>query len=434
MTDSYNGPPLTRRERREREERLQREAQGLTASTEQVDAAPETPDSDESSNVASAPSIAVSTPGATATSPSTSDEEAPADSDAAVETNDDPAEALASLASGEDAETAVNAEQIDESAPARKRGGRLFKRNRKNADRTEGTASDADAVIADEAAPAVQQEEAQFEVADLPDAPLVAKAPPAASVPAPESRDQKPVVPGPSRANGGVELDDIQDLDTVDDHEVDAVEIDDLTPNDVAKPVSAHRIAESTPADLTERAVADREDDAAVAGPLRTQSVRVPPVFISVVEDTSEHHVSDLRGASESHTTNVGAGTSAITASSLVLPSTGAQDKVEIETADGMIITGSIDLPDGFASSGRGSRGMDGADLDSSVDGHEVQNPDAQPVRASKAVSSYANARVQIAPQKRVSRAAPVAIGIGAVVVIGGVVAALIAALNFGWF
>ena len=56
----------------------------------------------------------------------------------------------------------------------------------------------------------------------------------------------------------------------------------------------------------------------------------------------------------------------------------------------------------------------------------------AAPVRASKAVSSYANARVQIAPQKQRSNTLPVAIGAGAGVFVAGVVGVIVWALTQG--
>ena len=97
-----------------------------------------------------------------------------------------------------------------------------------------------------------------------------------------------------------------------------------------------------------------------------------------------------------------------------LLPAGTDSPDFQLEGADGLLVTGSIDVPEGFASSGRGSASIDGSDVDADVAEGEVSSPDAAPVRASKAVSSYANARVQIAPQKQRSNVWPVAIGVGA--------------------
>lgn len=221
----------------------------------------------------------------------------------------------------------------------------------------------------------------------------------------------QPSVPAPSSARrSSVQVDDVQGLDTVDDHEVDDVEIDEVI---VELPrVSSRRVAESTPAELEDRrAAAEAAEELVQAGPTRGQSQRLP-VIVNVVSDTSEHHIADLREQGVAGTG--GSSTSSITANALVLPAGTDSPDFQLEGADGLLVTGSIDVPEGFASSGRGSASIDGSDVDADVAEGEVSSPDAAPVRASKAVSSYANARVQIAPQKQRSNVWPVAIGVGA--------------------
>lgn len=218
-------------------------------------------------------------------------------------------------------------------------------------------------------------------------------------------------VPAPSSARrSSVQVDDVQGLDTVDDSQVDDVEIDEVI---VELPrVSSRRVAESTPAELEDRrAAAEVAEELVQTGPTRGATQRLP-VIVNVVSDTSEHHIADLREQGVAGTG--GSSTSSITANALVLPAGTDSPDFQLEGADGLLVTGSIDVPEGFASSGRGSASIDGSDVDADVAEGEVASPDAAPVRASKAVSSYANARVQIAPQKQRSNVWPVAIGVGA--------------------
>lgn len=223
----------------------------------------------------------------------------------------------------------------------------------------------------------------------------------------------------------------VDDLDTVDDAEVDRLEIDEV---EVAEArVSSRRIADSTPAELEDRralledVVEDAEDDVErPAGPSRATGRM--PVIVNVVEDTSRHHIADLRDDTGAiSASSVGTGTSTITANALVLPASGAHEPITVETADGVIVTGSIDLPDGFASSGRSRGTIDTAEVDAVDDAGEVRSPETQPVRASRAVSSYANARVRIAPQRRSRNMVPIvgaaAGGIAIAAVVGGVIA-----------
>lgn len=236
-------------------------------------------------------------------------------------------------------------------------------------------------------------------------------------------------VPAPwSARRSSVQVDDVQGLDTIDEAEVDDVEIDEVI---VELPrVSSRRVAESTPAELEDRRAAEAAAEELVAtGPTRGQSQRLP-VIVNVVSDTSEHHIADLREQGVAGTG--GSSASSITANALVLPAGSDAPEFSLEGADGLLVTGSIDVPEGFASSGRGSASIDGSDVDADVADGEVTSPETAPVRASSAVSSYANARVQIAPQKQRSNTLPVAIGAGAGVFVAGVVGVIVWALTQG--
>lgn len=237
-------------------------------------------------------------------------------------------------------------------------------------------------------------------------------------------------VPAPwSARRSSVQVDDVQGLDTIDDADVDDVEIDEVI---VELPrVSSRRVAESTPAELEDRRAAEAAaaEELVVTGPTRGQSQRLP-VIVNVVSDTSEHHIADLREQGVAGTG--GSSASSITANALVLPAGSDAPEFSLEGADGLLVTGSIDVPEGFASSGRGSASIDGSDVDADVADGEVTSPETAPVRASSAVSSYANARVQIAPQKQRSNTLPVAIGAGAGVFVAGVVGVIVWALTQG--
>lgn len=237
-------------------------------------------------------------------------------------------------------------------------------------------------------------------------------------------------VPAPSSARrSSVRIDDVQGLDTVDDHEVDDLEIDEVQVE--GRRISALRVSETTPAQLEDRRVIDPSvvDEPTPTGPTRGQSQRLP-VIVNVVSDTSEHHIADLREQGVAGTG--GSSTSAITANALVLPAGSDAPEFQLEGDDGLLVTGSIDVPEGFATSGRGRATIDGSELDAEAGEAEVTSPENAPVRASKAVSSYANARVQIAPTKAPSNAWPIAIGVGAGAFVAAVGGFLVWAISSG--
>ena len=222
-----------------------------------------------------------------------------------------------------------------------------------------------------------------------------------------------------------------QHLDPVEDADVDSLEIDEVEASETR--VSAATVSGKTPAQLEDTRGESFEAEEEPSGPTRGRATRLPFV-VNVVEDTSEHHISDLkRGGERIEDQNVGTGSSSITANALVLPATGQEDEIQFESEDGVLVTGSIDLPDGYASSGRARGKFDSAEIDSSSDGSEVSNPETAPVRASRAVSSYANARVSIAPKRQSRSALPWALGIGGGIVFAGVLVVVIG-FTAGWF
>ncbi|WP_072313364.1 hypothetical protein [Agrococcus sp. Marseille-P2731] len=330
--------------------------------------------------------------------------------------------------------------------PASKPLGRFFGRKKgkpsqaeqqARADEASHVEADASASTSQEPAEtvAIQQVEVEKvdatspEAADAIEAELAEPAPEpiAPSTPGPVDAS----VPAPSSARrSSAQFDDVQGLDTVDDAAVDDVEIDEVV---VEQPrVSSRRVAEVTPAELEDRRKAqETPDELIVTGPSRGQSQRLP-VIVNVVSDTSEHHIADLR--EQGVAGSGGTSTSSITANALVLPAGSESPEFALEGDDGLLVTGSIDVPEGFASSGRGRAAIDGNDVDADVAEGEVTSPETAPVRASKAVSSYANARVQIAPQKQRANVLPIAVGVGA----GGVALAIAGFVAFafsqGWF
>ena len=315
--------------------------------------------------------------------------------------------------------------------PTSKPIGRFFGRKKeKGAAQPSAPAEPAAAAVAEPAETvAIEQvgvEKVDAGSADAVDAIEAELADPTASAPAPAGAS----VPAPSSARRSqAPIDDVQGLDTVDDAEVDDVEIDEVV---VEQPrVSSRRVAEVTPAELEDRRKAQEEaEDSVVTGPSRGQSQRLP-VIVNVVQDTSEHHIADLR--EQGVAGSGGTSTSSITANALVLPAGSESPDFTLEGDDGLLVTGSIDVPEGFASSGRGRAAIDGNDVDSDVAEGEVTSPETAPVRASKAVSSYANARVQIAPKKQRPNVWPVAIGVGAGGFAVAIAGFLALALSQGW-
>ncbi|WP_206446527.1 hypothetical protein [Agrococcus sp. KRD186] len=399
MTDANEERPLTRRELRARER---------AAELAQTGGPPPVPE-EASDAAASAPEQLGrhSTPSVPA---------APAESVELAET-----EAL-DLREVREQSGAAPAE--DDKAATSKPLGRFFGRKKDKAAQQPapeaGTAAHRDATV-EPVEETVGLDVLEAELADeAPSAPAPGSAPAAgsASVPAPSSARRS-----------SAQIDDVQGLDTVDDAEVDDLEIDEVL---VEQPrVSSRRVAEVTPAELEDRRAAAAEDESlTVTGPSRGQSQRLP-VIVNVVSDTSEHHIADLREQGVAGSS--GSSTSSFTANALVLPAGSESPDFTLEGDDGLLVTGSIDVPEGFASSGRGRASIDGNDVDSDVAEGEVSSPETAPVRASKAVSSYANARVQIAPQKQRTNAWPVVIGVGAGAFVVGVGTVLFLAISQGW-
>ncbi|MFC7430533.1 MULTISPECIES: hypothetical protein [unclassified Agrococcus] len=411
MTD-YDGPPLTRRERKERERALA-EATGQTPAVDASSLESPAPEPTADEQVASQPLEAATPETDEAPAASESRPTGEPDETQAIDVSELIADLRPQSAPASDApvagvpaasetvvpDAAPPAEPAPEPAPTG--FGRFFGRRSPAADEqpVEQAADD--------------QQEAPESIGDV-------------------LADLQGDRPEPTRPEGvPMPRIEVDELDTVDDAEIDRLEIDEVVVADA--PVSSRRIAESTPALLEDdRPVAGDEDDVETqAGPSRATG-RLP-VIVNVVEDTSRHHIADLReDTSAISASSVGTGTSTITANALVLPASGAHEPITVETADGVIVTGSIDLPDGFASSGRSRGTIDTSDVDAADDGGEVRSPETQPVRASRAVSSYANARVRIAPQRRSRNVVPLVVAVGGAVGISAVTVTVIAFI-VGW-
>lgn len=335
---------------------------------------------------------------------------------------------------------------VEASAP-KKGVGRFFGRRKlDNAAETE-TPEDFDELLGVEPAAEVAEEDEAVGIEDLATeladdteqgqhsteevAPVAAE--PVAEEPTGVFAADSPEVDAPARARG-LRLDEgrRQNLDSVSDEAVDSIEIDEVEVTEAR--ISAQSVSEKTPAQLEDtRGASFEQDEEQPSGPTRGRGSRLPFV-VNVVEDTSEHHISDLRRGSEGlQGQNVSGGSGNITANALVLPASGQEDEIQFESEDGVLVTGSIDLPDGYAASGRARGKFDSPDIDSSSDSSEVSNPETAPVRASRAVSSYASARVNIAPKRQSRSALPWALGIGGGVVFAGIVVVVVG-YTAGWF
>lgn len=389
MTDANEGRPLTRRQLRELERAAELARTGGTPPVPEDDA--------ELPSEAPAREGRHSTPSVPA---------APADQERVEALDVEPADEPADASPSEPEQAAA------EDEPRAKPAGRFFGRKKAKADAPPTEPAPAlEATVAMERIDLDEHDELEVIEAEL------------------TTPETQASVPAPSSARrSSVQVDDVQGLDTIDDADVDDVEIDEVI---VELPrVSSRRVAESTPAELEDRRAAEAAEELIQTGPTRGQSQRLP-VIVNVVPDTSEHHIADLREQGVAGTG--GSSTSSITANALVLPAGSDAPEFSLEGADGLLVTGSIDVPEGFASSGRGSASIDGSDVDADVADGEVTSPETAPVRASSAVSSYANARVQIAPQKQRSNVWPVAIGVGAGGFAVAVVGFLTLALTQGW-
>lgn len=401
MTDANEGRPLTRRQLRELER---------AAELARTGGVPPVPDAAEREQLSDEPERLGrhSTPSVPAAPEATQPIE-PLDPEPAAEP-----EPAADSEPAAEPELAPQPEITPEPAPQPSKPlGRFF--GRKKAAEVQQAPIDLPETVAMDRVDADEAERSEVIEAEVEPTPPAEQ--PTASVPAPWSARRS-----------SVQVDDVQGLDTVDDHELDSLEIDEVI---VEQPrVSAHRVAESTPAQLEDKRAAEAEEEPTPTGPSRGQSQRLP-VIVNVVSDTSEHHIADLRDQGVA-ASGGGSSTSSFTANALVLPAGTDSPDFQLEGEDGLLVTGSIDVPEGFASSGRGSASIDGSDVDAEVADGEVSSPETAPVRASKAVSSYANARVQIAPQKQRTNVVPVAIGAGAGVFVAGVVGVIVWALSQG--
>ena len=137
---------------------------------------------------------------------------------------------------------------------------------------------------------------------------------------------------------------------------------------------------------------------------------------------------------------NVGATSGAITTNALVIPTPPSIDMTRPLGSTGeILITGTIDLPRSFGSTGAHPARYDHSDVDTLLEAGDREdndaNPDSAPVRAIRAVSTHASTRgvMDAKKPKGISRL-PLVLGVAATVLAVGVVALVIAAVVFGVF
>lgn len=121
----------------------------------------------------------------------------------------------------------------------------------------------------------------------------------------------------------------------------------------------------------------------------------------------------------------------------LILPNSALSDVTGALNATGeVIITGSIDLPKALAATGAHTTQIDGAEIDRLLEQHDAETAtnDAEPVRASRAVSSHTSTRaVVLAAAKPKQSRVPTVLAVSAAGVgIAGVIAVVIAVFSLG--
>ncbi|MEY2849047.1 MAG: hypothetical protein RI885_1714 [Actinomycetota bacterium] len=202
----------------------------------------------------------------------------------------------------------------------------------------------------------------------------------------------------------------------------------------VVDPIAEQSMAEHPI--VTDPVVADAVASQPIAPQPAAPVVVPPPVVTSAPSSTPYGHWSTQSDIDDRATTaetalsrNVGVSTGAITTHALVLPSipeSGDQLLAPLTTSTGeIIVTGSIDLPRSFGSTGVHPTMFDHPDVDAIIDDSDRDDAGAEsaPVRAVRAVASNSSARAVIeAPAPRKSRL-PLILGI-----VGG--AALLVAIG----
>jgi hypothetical protein len=135
---------------------------------------------------------------------------------------------------------------------------------------------------------------------------------------------------------------------------------------------------------------------------------------------------------------NTAATNSMSTTSALVLPSVPGSNDVgtALDETGEVIITGSIDLPKSFGSSGAPASGLESNDLDTLLERSEIEQggSDVAPVSASRAISTNTSSTSLITPPKRARANAPVVLAITAAVLAAGVTGLLLAVFVFQVF
>jgi len=175
------------------------------------------------------------------------------------------------------------------------------------------------------------------------------------------------------------------------------------------------------------------EREAAAAGPKLAPMFQSPADRTPVSSDELPSSFDDLISLRNTAATN-----SISTTSALVLPNVPGSGDVgtALDETGEVIITGSIDLPASFGSTGAPASGLESNDLDTILERSEGETggSDVAPVSASRAISTNTSSTSLIAPPKRARANAPVVLAVTAGVLAVGVVSLLLAVFVFRVF
>lgn len=154
--------------------------------------------------------------------------------------------------------------------------------------------------------------------------------------------------------------------------------------------------------------------------------------------DADEVDLDDAAGQSfDQLISRGGSGGVATTTSALILPSIpqGREGSVALTTGE-ILVTGSFDLPRSLGSTGAHPDRIDGAEIDDLFDfDEESTTTGAQPIRASRAVSSHTSTRDVLVPPKKESRwSVPFVLTLAGGVLLVSVVALVVAGFVAGVF
>lgn len=134
----------------------------------------------------------------------------------------------------------------------------------------------------------------------------------------------------------------------------------------------------------------------------------------------------------------VGTTSGALTTSALVMPSIPQLPDITLpfSSTGEILITGSIDLPHSFGTTGAHPARFDNSDIDAlfAEEDHDYAQADAAPVRAIRAVSTHTSTHGVISAKKPASNKLPMMMAVTAGILAVGVAALFAAGMIFGYF